>query len=136
MKTEILSAEKIKGKAKAGVRSVARKVKSKARRRSSVRKATKDLPSAFEGYSQQAQQFFDRGKTAIHAASNWAGATAKHLPKAAGNLNLPDQKAAMDFAEQRPLVVGAVALGIGLVMGALLPKLYTTPATRTPKRRK
>ena len=136
MKTEILSAEKIKGKAKAGVRSVARKVKSKARRRSSVSKATKELPSAFEGYSQQAQQFFDRSKTAIHAASDWAGATAKHLPKAARNLHLPDQKAAMDFAEQQPLVVGAVGLGIGLVVGALLPRMHTAPASRTPKRRK
>lgn len=136
MKTEILSAEKLKGKAKAGAKSMARKAKSTARRSSSVRKTTKDSTSALEGYSQQAQKFFDRSKTAIHAASDWAGATAKHLPEAARKLNLPDQKAAMDFAEHRPLVVGAVGLGVGLVVGALLPRMHSAPASPTPKRRK
>ena len=134
MKAQTQSAETTKGKATAAAKVMRRKAKSKlGRRASSLKKATKDLPGSFSDYSQQAQEFFDRGKSAFHAASDWAGATAKHLPNAARKLNLPDQKAAMDFAEQRPLVVGAVGLGIGLVVGALLPRMQSTP---TPKRRK
>ena len=134
MKTQAQSAETTKRKATVGAKALARKAESKSRRgAASLKKATKELPSSFTDYSQQAQDFFDRGKQALHTASNWAGATAKHLPETARKLNLPDQKAAMDFAEQRPLVVGAVGLGLGLVVGAMLPRMYSAPA---PKRRK
>ena len=134
MKAQTQSADTAKSKASAGVKSLARKAKSKSgRSTSSLKKVAKKLPGSFAGYSQQAQEFLDRGKTALHAASDWAGATVKHLPDTARKLNLPDQKAAMEFAEQRPLVVGAVGLGIGLVVGALLPRMHSAPA---PKRRK
>ena len=91
------------------------------------------MEGSMADYSQQAQDFFDRGKTALGAASNWVGSAARHLPDAARKMNLPDQKAAMDFAEHRPLVVGAVGLGLGLVVGALLPRMHSAPA---PKGRK
>ena len=134
MKAQTQSVETAKVKATAGVKALARKAKTKAARRtSSSKKTAKELPESFAGYSKQAREFLDRGKTALHAASDWAGATAKHLPDTARKLNLPDQKAAMEFAEQRPLVVGAVGLGIGLVVGALLPRMHSAPA---PKRRK
>ena len=134
MKTQTHTAETTKRKATVGVKALARKASSKSRRgAASLKKTAKDLPNSFTGYSQQAQEFIDRGKQALHTASNWAGATAKHLPETARKLNLPDQKAAMDFAEQRPLVVGAVGLGLGLVVGALLPRMHSAPA---PKRRK
>ena len=134
MKTQTHSAETTKRKATVGAKAMARKANSKSRRGgASSKKTARELPSSFIGYSQQAQDFFDRGKQTLHTASNWAGATAKHLPETARKLNLPDQKAAMDFAEQRPLVVGAVGLGLGLVVGAMLPRMYSAPA---PKRRK
>ena len=134
MKAQTQSADTAKSKASAGVKSLARKAKSKSgRSTSSLKKVAKKLPGSFTGYSQQAQEFLDRGKTALHAASDWAGATAKHLPNAARKLNVPDQKEVMEFAEHRPLVIGAVGLGLGLVVGALLPRMHNAPA---PKRRK
>lgn len=137
MKAQTQSADTAKSKTTASAKSMARKAKSKSgRRASTLKKATKDQSGTFAGYSQQAQEFFDRGKTVIHSASDWAGDKAKHLPAAARKLNLPDQKAAMDFAEQRPLVVGAVGLGLGLVVGALLPRMHSVPASPAPKRRK
>ena len=132
MKTQTHSAETPKRKAIVRVKALARGAKSR-HSTGSLKKAAKELPNSFTGYSEQAQDFFDRGKKALHLASNWAGATAKHLPETARKLNLPDQKAAMDFVEQRPLVVGAVGLGLGLVVGALLPRLHSD---RAPKRRK
>ena len=134
MKAQTQSADTAKSKASAGVKSMARKAKSESgRSASSLKKVAKKLPGSFTGYSQQAQEFLDRGKTALHAASDWAGATAKHLPNAARKLNVPDQKEVMEFAEHRPLVIGAVGLGLGLVVGALLPRMHNAPA---PKRRK
>jgi ElaB/YqjD/DUF883 family membrane-anchored ribosome-binding protein len=135
MKAQIKSASTTKDKAMPAAKPSARKAKSKVgRRASSLKRTTNDLPgSPLAGYSKQAQELFDRGKTAFHAASNWAGDTAKHLPGAARKLNLPDQKAAMEYAEQRPLIVGAVGLGVGLVVGALLPRMHSAP---TPKRRR
>jgi hypothetical protein len=128
------SVETTKARATAGAKVMARKAKSKlGHRAASLKTTTKRASGSVAGYSQQAQEFFDRGKAAFHTASDWAGATAKHLPAAARKLNLPDQKAAMNFAEQRPLVVGAVGLGLGLVVGALLPRMQSGPA---PKRRK
>ena len=134
MKAQTQSADTAKSKASAGVKSLARKAKSKSgRSASSLKKVAKKLPGSFTGYSQQAQEFLDRGKTALHAASDWAGATAKHLPDVARKLNVPDQKEFMEFAEHRPLVIGAVGLGLGLVVGALIPRMNHAPA---PKRRK
>ena len=134
MKTQTEATETTKHKTVVGVKALGRKAKSKSKRSaSSFKKATKELPNSFTGYSQQARDFFDRGKRALYAASNWTGATAKHLPETARKLNLPDQKTAMEFAEQRPLVVGAVGLGLGLVVGAMLPRMQSAP---TPKRRK
>ena len=126
MKTQTQSPDQTKGKTAEGAKAPVRKKKLKSLRRgSTLKRAAKELSTS--GYSRQAQQLFNRGKTAIQAATDWAGTTVKHLPYAARNLNVPDQKAAMDFAEQRPLVVGAVGLGIGLVVGALLPRMRNTP---------
>lgn len=91
------------------------------------------MDGSLAGYSEQAQKLFDRTKTALHSASDWAGSAVKHLPEVTRKMNLPDQKAAMDFAEQRPLIVGAVGLGLGLVVGALLPRHHTAPAAKGRK---
>lgn len=126
MKAQTLSPGEIKSKTTAGVKAPVRKKKSKSLRRSStLKRAAKEL--SLSGYNRQAQHLLDRGKTAFQAATDWAGTTVKHLPYAARNLNMPSQKTAMNFAEQRPLVVGAVGLGIGLVVGALLPKMHNAP---------
>lgn len=133
MKTQAQPADTAKTKMPAATKTAARKSKAKTKRPSSSRTSTPDLSGSLSGYSQQAQQLFGRSKSVLHAASSWAGATAKQLPAAARHLNLPDQKAAMDFAEQRPLVVGAVGLGLGLVLGAFVPRMSTQPTTKRRK---
>ncbi len=135
MKTPAQAADTTKAKIAQSAKTTARRVKSKTKaKRSAAKTASRDLEGAWAGYSKHAQDFLDRSKIALHAASDWAGSTARHLPEAARKLNLPDQKAAMDFAESRPLVVGAVGLGLGLVVGALLPRM--THSTAAPKKRR
>lgn len=129
MKTQ--TAETIKEKAMGVEKRASRKVKSKVK--ALKNRASSDLSGSMSGYSQQAQDLIDRTSTALLGASQWATDTAKKLPAAAKRLNLPDQRAALDFAEQRPLVVGAIGLGLGLFVGAMLPKMSSQPARRTRK---
>ena len=61
MKSETPSAGINQSKAKGAKKSSAPKVKAKASRRtSSVKRTAKGSPSAFDSYSQQAQEFFNR----------------------------------------------------------------------------
>ena len=132
MKAQPLHTDTAKIKLPSAKKTVARKIKAKTKGTSS-RRTTQNLSGSLAGYSEQAQQLLGRSKSALHAATNWAEATAKQIPNAARNLNFPDQKTAMDFAEQRPLIVGAVGFGLGLVLGAFLPKTSPHPTARRRK---
>lgn len=140
MKTHIPSEDDVKGKATAGIKTAktaVRKAKSKIKRNvNSLKRSSKDMEGSFGGYSRQAQDFFDRSKTALSAANDWATTNAKHIPAAARKLNIPNQNEMMDFAEQRPLVVGAVGLGLGLFLGTLLPRIRSAPPASSARRRK
>lgn len=133
MKSQEQSSENAKVKLQAGRKTKARNGKTKTKRPSSRRATSDDIGGSLSAYSQQAQHLFGRSKSALNAATGWAEATATQLPNAARNLNVPGQKVAFDFVEQRPLIIGAIGLGIGLVAGALLPKMS---AQSTTKRRK
>ena len=134
MKVQTQTKDTTKAKIAQSAKATALRVKSKSKPKISAMKHTsKELEDSWAGYSRHAQDFLDRSKSALHAASDWANASAKHLPGAVQRLNLPDQKTAKDFAEQRPLVVGVVGLGMGLVVGALLPRMQYSATV--PKKR-
>lgn len=54
-------------------------------------------------------------------AYTWAGEAGSALPRTARQLNLPDQKSLQTLIDEKPLILGAVGLGIGVVLGAMLP---------------
>jgi hypothetical protein len=133
MKTTAQTANGSKADIMKNVRSTKRKVTSAAKR--GARTATKvsnGTRKTAEGYSEQGQRLIRRGKAAFLDASTWASDKASSLPKAARNLNLPDQKAMQSLMHEKPLFVGAVGLGVGVVIGALLPSMggKTKPARR------
>jgi hypothetical protein len=68
-----------------------------------------------------------KGKRAIGDAYYWAQQKGQHLPRAS-DLHLPDQRAIRNMVEERPLMLGAIGLGIGMVIGAMLPS-YGSPRT-------
>ena len=86
-----------------------------------------------DGYSAQAKRFIERSRSVFNAGSDFAATGAKSLLKAANRLEMPDQREMMAYAEHRPLVVGAVGLGIGAVIGMMIPRMAHGEA---PRRRK
>lgn len=84
--------------------------------------------ATFTGYSDQANRFFKRGKAALDDTYAWAGETGK---------SLPDHKSVETFVSDRPLIIGAVGLGIGVVLGAMLPSMGATqrPAAKSIRRK-
>lgn len=119
----------------------ARKLAASAKRAS--RAATKRLSkgqSAFAGYSDSASRLIARGKAALGDAYAWAGETSHALPRSARDLRLPDQKSLQAMIDDRPLIIGAVGLGIGVALGSMLPTVGLTgkakPALARSARRK
>src|SRR3954454_10933719 len=62
-----------------------------------------------------------RAKQMMNDAGDWAEDTAGALPRLAKNLHLPSPSLP-SFNEANPLVMGAVGLGLGVIIGALLPR--------------
>jgi hypothetical protein len=124
MKTTAQAATGSKADIMKNVRSAKRKVTTAAKRGSrTASKLTNGSRKTAEGYSEQGLRLIKRGKAAFLDASTWAGDKASGFPKAARSLNLPDQKAVQSLMHEKPLFVGAVGLGVGVVIGALLPSI-------------
>ena len=127
---------------------IARKTKPAARRltasaKRASRGATKraaNAQSTFAGYSDLAARLIARGKSAFGDAYAWAGEASNALPRTARDFGLPDQKSLKAMIDDRPLIIGAVGLGIGLALGSMLPSVGLTakakPALARSARRK
>jgi hypothetical protein len=89
--------------------------------------------STFAGYSDSAARLIARGKAAFGDAYAWAGEASSALPKATRDLGLPDQRSLKTMIDERPLIIGAVGLGIGVALGSMLPTV-SLPGRRKPAR--
>ena len=110
------------------------------RRARASSKGQSSSQSTFAGYSDSAARLIARGKTAFGDAYAWAGEAGSALPRATRQLGLPDQKSLQALIDDKPLIIGAVGLGIGVVLGSMLPSAGPVgngkrPTTR-PSRRK
>ena len=105
-------------------RPASRKLAASAKR--ATRSATKRLSkgqSTLAGYSDSAARLIARGKSAFGDAYAWAGEASSGLPKTTRDLGLPDQKSLKAIIDDRPLIIGAVGLGIGVALGSMLPSV-------------
>ncbi len=125
MKTTTQTTSTAKAALSKGLRSASRKPKAKVTSRA-ANKSADAIHSTLSGYSDSAQRFLKHGKSTFGEAYSWAGKTGKSLPDGVRNLGLPDQKSVQTFMSDRPLILGAVGLGIGVVLGAMLPSMGTT----------
>ena len=135
MKSNMQTASPAKAQILKGVKSAKRKTKVAAKRTSrTASRLAGEAQATMSGYSEQAQRLIKRGKAAFGDASTWASEAAADLPKTARNVGLPDQRAINSFMSEKPLIIGAVGLGLGVVIGAMLPSMSATKAK--PVRRK
>ncbi|MFO1033331.1 MAG: hypothetical protein U1E15_04320 [Hyphomicrobiales bacterium] len=106
------------------------------RRASAKRGGRKSVRGAMQaGNSSRgtAARLMSQGRDAVGGAYSWAG-------QAAGNLKMPDMQSMRQMANERPLVLGAVGLGIGLLLGVLLPStrsmMHMMPGQTARRRRR
>lgn len=130
-----------KAKAVRKAKPASRKLAASAKRatRSATRRLSKGQ-STLSGYSESASRLIARGKAAFGDAYAWAGEASSSLPRSTRDLGLPDQKSLKAMIDDRPLIIGAVGLGIGVALGSMLPNAGFTgkakPALARSRRRK
>ncbi len=90
-------------------------------------------------YGDTASRLMSRGKRAIGGAYEWAADGAgRALPSAARHL--PDQRTLQSVFEDRPILLGVIGLGVGAMIGMMLPRHqmggYSSPVRgRTSRKR-
>lgn len=148
MKTTDQVSKSVKDISQAAKAKIARKTKPASRRltasakrasRTASKRASK-AQSTFAGYSDSAARLIARGKSAFGDAYAWAGEASSALPRTTRDFGLPDQKSLKAMIDDKPLIIGAVGLGIGLALGSMLPSVgfsgKAKPALARAKRRK
>ena len=76
-------------------------------------------------------KLYSQGRNAVEGAYNTASDIGSSLPKISRNLHLRDRSQTVyDMIENKPLIFGAVGLGVGMVIAALLPTNLTRSSNR------
>ena len=122
MKSNKRTKAKTNGDGKPANGRAARKVTSRsARKGASAAKRNMSSQPANGQYGESAARFLTRAKSAIGDAYGWAGEATSALPKTMRDMGLPSQRSMRNLLEEKPLVLGALGLGIGVALGAMLP---------------
>src|SRR5439155_21307341 len=112
---------------------VAQKPKASARKRASKRSQARARRAAprnrsiqnrllARDYGGAATDLARRGKRLVGDAYGWVDEARNAVPRLTKGMHLPSPRALESFAESNPILLRAVGLGIGVVIGALLPR--------------
>lgn len=117
----------------------AAKAKARPSRKASAKRpavaAAKRSAPAGGGYSDTTARFIAKGKSAFGDAYTWAGEAGSDLPRRVRGMNLPNHNSVQTYLVERPLVLGAIGLGLGMALGAMIPsRIGSWPAVSTPRR--
>jgi hypothetical protein len=91
-------------------------------RRTSQRANPVSDRSLTSNYRRKATDLARRGKRLVDDAYGWADEARSAVPRLTKGIHLPSPRTIESFAEANPVLLGAVGLGIGVVIGALLPR--------------
>ena len=61
-------------------------------------------------------------RDAAEGAQTWAQSARDAMPRLARNIHLPSPPSFNALTEASPVILGAVGLGIGVLLGAMLPR--------------
>jgi hypothetical protein len=103
--------------------------------RNAAKRTLRHQQASLSGYGDSAARFIGRAKSAFGDAYTWAGETGTALPKTARRIGLPNQQSMQQFIDEKPLIIGAVGLGLGIALGAMLPMTRAIAPTRRPARK-
>jgi hypothetical protein len=96
----------------------------KSARKTRARKVAKRRRRSSAEVQGRAEQLFRQGKRVVNKAYDWAGDAGRAVPRLTKQLRLPQRSDLDDLTN--PLVVGAIGLGIGVVLGTLMPQMITS----------
>jgi hypothetical protein len=91
-------------------------------RRAAARAQPTQARSFTRSYGRKASELVGRGKRLVDDAYGWVDDTRGAVPRIAANMHLPSARRIESFAEANPILLGAVGLGIGVIIGAFLPR--------------
>src|SRR5438105_7753765 len=91
-------------------------------RRAVARGQPTQARSFARSYGRKASGLVRRGKRLVDDAYGWADDARGAVPGIAANMHLPSARRVESFAAANPVLLGAVGLGIGIIIGALLPR--------------
>jgi hypothetical protein len=96
---------------------------SKARKRGASGETRRSQGESSGTYSATASRLMSQGKQALGDAYGWASEGAgRAFPRASDFV--PDRRALRNMLEERPLVLGAIGLGLGAMIGMMLPSRF------------
>ena len=75
-----------------------------------------------------------RGKKVLGDAYSRASEAGNGLHHSLANLSVPSPRSLQTFAEEKPLVVGAVGIGVGMILGAVLPSIGRMASRAAPQK--
>jgi hypothetical protein len=70
-------------------------------------------------YGGAASRLMSQGRQALGGAYGWASEAGRSFPRASEYV--PDRSTLRNLFEERPLVIGAIGLGLGAVIGMMMP---------------
>lgn len=138
MKTAVQNETSSKVKSPIASKLGKRKIKLTAKRRSkSLTGNGKNAASTMADYGASAQRLMKSGRSSAAKAYNWVSETGAAIPDTVKSFGITDTKSAQDYLGERPLVLGAIGVGIGIAIGAMLPTMRTAPkaASKTARRK-
>jgi len=91
--------------------------------------------SALSGYSDSASRFIGRARSALGEAYSWVGVGLARQPKLGRHVRMPVQRTILAFINEKPLIVGAVGLGLGFAMAAMLPLSHSAASSKQQVRK-
>jgi len=97
--------------------------KATSRKPKASKRNSRNYPAPDQVYSESADRLFDRGRKAISEAYTWLGQTSAAVPDMARKMRMPaisKQVSMRGVIEDKPLLLGALGLGLGAIVGGLL----------------
>jgi hypothetical protein len=134
MKSSTQTAGETKTKAPVAKTIAAKRSKSRSKTKRAQRLSVSE-PSAATTYTASAQRFLRRGKDSAANAMTWIGQTGATLPRAAQTIG-SDVKSVQSYLGERPMMLGAMGVAVGVLLGSMMPTLRHSPAPAAKSRRR
>lgn len=137
MKADTQTIEDVKPKSNSsGRQSVAKGRKSAGRKSSVARASAKRTAKAATKRSSHQDGLMARGKEALVHVPNWVSSARRGIPKSLRKIQLPDTAPLQNFIDEKPLIIGAVGLGLGAILGVVISSQRRQPKQQANNRRR